>query len=244
MSKLPVGVSQCLLGDRVRYDGGHKHFQYLTEVLGNYVEFFPVCPEVAIGLGTPRKPIQLLATEYGNRVVDTSHRNRDITDALAEQADIAVAAKPDLCGYIFMERSPSCGVFDVKRHDVDGNLLDRKGRGAYAASLMALLPLLPVEEAERLNDPVRRKNFIARMFAYHDWLCTIEQELTVERLMGFYARNHHRLTGHSHVSGNAMRNLLTDVEHNDIQVVAAEFIRLFMETLRKPAGSPDTADVE
>ena len=114
MDKIPLGVSECLLGEPVRFDGGHKHNRYLTEVLGQYMAFHPVCPEVAIGLGIPRKPIRIVATDRGSRIQGVTNPDLDVTEALAAQADLAVAAMPDICGYLFMQNSPSCGVFDMK----------------------------------------------------------------------------------------------------------------------------------
>ncbi len=151
MSKIPVGVSQCLLGEQVRFDGGHKRSRYLTDVLSSFIEFRPVCPEVAIGLGIPRKPIRLMVMGEETRVVGVADPSLDVTDALVAQAELAVQQMPDICGYVFMQNSPSCGVFGMKRYRTNGYTMDAKGRGAYAKRFMELMPYLPVEEAGRLT---------------------------------------------------------------------------------------------
>ena len=115
MHKIPVAISQCLLGERVRFDGGHKHNHYITDVLGQYLEFRPVCPEVAVGLGVPRKPIRLVVIDKTTRVRGATDSHMDVTAELAAQADQLVHDSGDICGHIFMQNSPSCGVFGVKR---------------------------------------------------------------------------------------------------------------------------------
>jgi uncharacterized protein YbgA (DUF1722 family)/uncharacterized protein YbbK (DUF523 family) len=242
MDKIPIGVSQCLLGEPVRFDGGHKHFRYLTGVLSEYMQFWPVCPEVAIGLGIPRKPIRLLATDRGTRVVGTANPGLDVTEQLAAEADTAAAAMPELCGYVFMQNSPSCGVFGLKRYGANGYPLDSKGRGAYAGRLMELMPLLPVEEAGRLNDPGLRENFITRVFAYRDWQQQVGLEPTPKQLVDFYSRYKYQVMAHSVPGYNAIGKLLSDLRGKDMQAVGAEFVQLFMEALSHRAGRKGNAN--
>ncbi|HSX86199.1 MAG TPA: DUF523 and DUF1722 domain-containing protein [Cellvibrio sp.] len=231
MSKIPVGVSECLLGEPVRFDGGHKHNRYLTEVLGQYMVFHPVCPEVAIGLGVPRKPIRIVATDRGSRIQGVTNPDLDVTEDLTAQADLAVAAMPDICGYVFMQNSPSCGVFDMKRYGINGHPLDNKGRGAYAARLMELMPLLPVEEAGRLNDPGLRDNFITRVFALHDWKHSVAVDPTPKKLIDFYSRYKYQVMAHHVASYTALGKLLSDLSGADIRQVCDEFMAMFMAAL-------------
>ncbi len=167
--KIPIGISECLLGEPVRFDGGHKRNRFLTDVMSRYFDYRPVCPEVLIGLGIPRKPIRLVATDKGTRVRGVDDDSLDVTEALAGEADSALDRMPDLCGYVLMQNSPSCGAFRMKRYGENGFPLDSDGVGAFAERLMELHPLLPVEEAGRLTDAGLRDNFIARVFAYKDW---------------------------------------------------------------------------
>ena len=231
MDKIPLGVSECLLGEPVRFDGGHKHNRYLTEVLGQYMAFHPVCPEVAIGLGIPRKPIRIVATDRGSRIQGVTNPDLDVTEALAAQADLAVAAMPDICGYVFMQNSPSCGVFDMKRYGTNGHPLDNKGRGAYAARLMELMPLLPVEEAGRLNDPGLRDNFITRVFALHDGKRSVAVDPTPKKLIDFYSRYKYQVMAHHVASYTALGKLLSDLSGSAISRVYDEFIAIFMAAL-------------
>lgn len=236
MSKIPVGVSQCLLGDPVRFDGGHKRNSYLTETLSHFLEFHGVCPEVAIGLGVPRAPIRLIVSDQQIRVRGVNDPSLDVTDALASQADTAVSAMPDMCGYIFMQNSPSCGVFGLKRYDTQGKQKDKKGRGAYAARLMQLMPLLPVEEAGRLSDAGLRDNFIARVFAFADWKKSVAAAPSAKALVNFYSRYKYQVMAH-HVPGYfEIGRLLANLTGRDIEQICAEFIQRFMHALSHHAS--------
>lgn len=229
--KIPVGVSQCLLGEPVRYDGGHKRSRYLTDVLSRYFDYRPVCPEVAIGLGIPRKPIRLVATDAGTRVRGIEDEQVDVTEALAAEADQTSASMPEICGYVFMQNSPSCGVFRMKRYGENGYPLDSDGQGAYARRLLELMPLLPVEEAGRLSDDGLRENFITRVFAYHDWRTHLESEPTPAALVDFYSRYKYQVMAHHQASYKALGRLVADAGRRDIQELNREFIRLFMTAL-------------
>jgi uncharacterized protein YbgA (DUF1722 family)/uncharacterized protein YbbK (DUF523 family) len=193
--------------------------------------FHPVCPEVAIGLGIPRKPIRLIATDKGSRVRGVSNPELDVTSELAAQADIAAGQLPDICGYIFMQNSPSCGVFDMKRYGENGHPLDNKGRGAYAQRLMELMPLLPVEEAGRLNDPGLRDNFITRVFAFADWKKSVVQNPSAKNLVDFYSRYKYQVMAHHVPSYEAIGRLLSNLSNQELSHMCEEFVTLFMGAL-------------
>ena len=161
-----IGISACLLGEPVRFDGGHKRDSFLTGTFGRFVEWVPVCPEVESGLGTPRESMRLVRTEYGVRLL-TVKTARDLTATLDGYADRRVAqlAGDDLCGYVLKKDSPSCGLDRVKLYDPHG-VPARAGRGRFASALVQALPHLPVEEEGRLSDPRLRENFVERVFAY------------------------------------------------------------------------------
>jgi uncharacterized protein YbgA (DUF1722 family)/uncharacterized protein YbbK (DUF523 family) len=236
MQKIPLGISQCLMGDKVRFDGSHKHNHFLTDQLGKYVEFFPVCPEVAIGLGIPRKPIRLIVSDSQDRIRGIENPDLDVTDALMQQAESVAASMPQICGYVFMQNSPSCGVFGLKRYHTNGHLLDTRGRGAYAKRLIELMPLLPAEESGRLCDGGLRENFVTRIFAYHDWQMNVAPGPTAKKLIDFYSRYKYLVMAHHVPSYLEAGRLLADLSKADITGIADKFIRLFMAALRHPAS--------
>jgi uncharacterized protein YbbK (DUF523 family) len=166
LSVVRLGISACLLGQEVRFDGGHKRDRFLTDELGKYVEWVPICPEVEVGMGTPREPLHLVRVGETTRVI-TASTGIDYTERMNEWARTRVEAlaREDLDGYVLKSKSPSCGVWNVSVARADGPpALD--GRGLFASVLLEHLPLLPVEEEGRLADPAVRDNFIERVFAY------------------------------------------------------------------------------
>src|SRR6185436_15141286 len=161
-----IGISSCLLGEAVRFDGGHKRDPFLTETFGAFVEWVPVCPEVECGFGTPRESMRLVRVDNGVRLL-TVRTAVDVTDRMVEYARRRVAAldAEDLSGYVLKKDSPSCGMDRVKIYSTRG-VPERSGRGIFAAGLVERFPLLPVEEEGRLSDPRLRENFVERVFAY------------------------------------------------------------------------------
>ena len=166
MNTVRLGISACLLGQEVRFDGGHKRDRFLTDELGKYVEWVPVCPEVEVGMGTPREPVQLVRVGETTRMMTTT-TGIDYTDRMNEwaRARVEMLAREDLDGYVLKSKSPSCGVWNVKVEGVAG-LPATDGRGLFASVLLERFPMLPVEEEGRLADPGARENFLERVFAY------------------------------------------------------------------------------
>src|SRR5210317_1315596 len=165
-NKITIGVSSCLLGNEVRYDGGHKHDRYITETLGRYLSFVPVCPEVECGLPIPREAMRLVGEVDRPRLV-TNKTGVDHTDRMLTWArkKVAELEKENLCGFIFKNRSPSSGMERVKVYD--GNNVPRAvGVGIFARAFKDHFPLLPTEEEGRLHDPLLRENFIEQIFVY------------------------------------------------------------------------------
>lgn len=168
LAPIAVGISSCLLGEKVRYDGGHKHDRYLTDTLGRFFRFVPVCPEVECGLPVPREAMHLEGDPAAPRLVAIRSR-RDLTQQMETfcQRKVAELAGENLCGFIFKKGSPSSGLFRVKVYN--SGMPARSGQGLFAAAVTARFPLLPVEEEGRLADPVLRENFLERVFAMHRW---------------------------------------------------------------------------
>src|SRR5437867_4104792 len=163
---LRVGISQCLLGDNVRYDGGHKRDSVLIEALGRYVEWVPVCPEVEVGLGTPREPMRLVGDLQAPHLV-TINTGVDHTDAMTRFAQQRVRELEalNLSGFVFKSASPSCGIKGVALFNAQGTDT-HEGVGLFARVFMAHFPLIPVEEEGRLHDPQVLKSFLERVLAY------------------------------------------------------------------------------
>jgi uncharacterized protein YbbK (DUF523 family) len=163
---IKLGISACLLGHKVRYDGGHKRDRFLTDTLGQYVKYVPVCPEVECGLGVPREALHLVGNPESPRLM-TIHTNLDHTERMLRWArKKAIELKGEgLCGFIFKRNSPSCGMERVKVY-TDKGMPVKRGRGLFARVFVQNFPLIPVEDEGRLNDPVVRENFLERIRAY------------------------------------------------------------------------------
>ena len=192
-----IGVSSCLLGNQVRYDGGHKRDGFLVETFGRYVEWVPVCPEVEVGLGIPRPTLRLERAGDDIRLV-MPKTGEDYTDPMRRYAvkRVVMLGADDLCGYILKKDSPSCGMERVKVYD--GNTIPgRNGRGLFADALMRRYPNLPVEEEGRLNDPPLRENFVERVFAYRRLRSFFERGWTVGGLIAFHTAHKLQLMAHA-----------------------------------------------
>ncbi len=229
--KLKLGVSSCLLGNNVRFDGGHAHDRYLTDTLGQYVEYLPVCPEVECGLGVPREALRLVGDVNNPRLM-TVHSGRDYTDAMLRWARKRVRelAHDKLCGFIFKSKSPSSGMERVKIYDAHG-VPAKKGVGLFARTFMEHFPLLPVEDEGRLHDPVLRENFIERLFAYHRWQTLLEEKKTTGRVVDFHTRHKLLILSHSPLHYQTMGRLVAHAQTLPVGRLYAEYESLLMESL-------------
>ena len=193
-----LGVSSCLLGNPVRYDGGHKLDRFLRDRLGAFVEFVPVCPEVECGLPVPREAMRLVDV-LGEVLLLTQKTRRDITPAMAAWARgrIEDLRRLPLCGFVFKSKSPSSGMRGVKVYTEAGNPLSKAGAGIFARAFMEAFPYLPVEDEGRLQDDVIRENFIERVFVMHRWRGIETAGFTPGRLVDFHTRHKLILMSHS-----------------------------------------------
>ena len=235
-ARIPVGVSSCLLGQTVRYDGGHKHDRYLTGVLGRYFEYVAWCPEALAGLGVPRPPIRLAGDPGAPRAVRVADASVDVTDALLAAARRATPEMGALRGYVFKRGSPSCGMERVKVYGTPGKS-PRMGRGLFARAVMQAYPLLPCEEEGRLNDAPLRESFVERVFAYDRWLRTMAQGCTPGRLVAFHTRHKLLLLSHSEIHYRAAGRLVAEAGRRDRDrgQLAREYLATFMEGMRRRA---------
>ncbi|HEY2291670.1 MAG TPA: DUF523 and DUF1722 domain-containing protein [Thermoanaerobaculia bacterium] len=231
-----LGVSACLLGQEVRYNGGHKRDAFLTDTFGRYVEWVAVCPEVEVGMGTPRPPIRLERRGEEVRLIMPS-TGEDYTDAMRSWAERRVAGLigMDLDGYVLKKDSPSCGMERVKVYSGEG-APSKEGRGLFAETLTARLPDLPVEEEGRLNDPPPRENFIARVFVHHRWREGEKEGWTRASLMRFHERHKFLLMARNQNGMRRLGRLLGDSgKETPVSDLAAAYRRGLTEVLRRPA---------
>ena len=240
--KIPVGISSCLLGERVRYDGGHKGHSYITGTLGDYFEFQPFCPEVAIGLGIPRKPIRLWRNENKKiRCVSTSNSKLDFTEQLEDCGEAQYDWHKHLCGYILKKDSPSCGMERVKIWD--DVMPKREGVGVYAAKLIKNFPYLPVEEEGRLGDAILRENFIQRVFAMHRWFKFVSKGLSISQLVDFHARHKLILMSHDQSSYRELGQLVAGTTKESLEEDTKKYLLRFMSALKKRASRGNHVNV-
>lgn len=233
--KVPVAISRCLLGDQVRYNGDHKHNRFCTGVLSDYFDFVPVCPEVAAGMGVPRKPVRLVQQpDESVRALESDDASRDVTEKLKQQADLFVQDNKTVSGFIATPNSPSCGVFGVKLYLPNGNPIN-KTAGLFSARLRQLHPLLPIEESGRLNDAGLRENFILRVYTFHRWQKLNERPVTAAALVEFHTRHKYLVMAHNQVAYTSLGQLVAGAGQMDIRELADEYIRVLMHALACPA---------
>lgn len=194
--KIQIGISACLLGEQVRFDGGHKNSSYCKQEIAPFFDYVPVCPEMAIGMGAPRKSIRLVR-DGETILVQSADGSLDVTDKLAAFSQKKVAELDFLGGYLLCAKSPTCGMERVTEYKLGTNNGTKSGVGVFARELMTRYPLLPVEEEGRLHDMVLRENFFTRVYAYHDWHCMKHSGLTKHKLIKFHSKYKYLLMAHS-----------------------------------------------
>ncbi|MHC8368517.1 YbgA family protein [Pseudomonas sp. ZT5P21] len=241
--KPKIAISACLMGAEVRFNGGHKESRLCSQTLTGYFDFIPICPEVAIGLGIPRQPIRLVGDAERPEAVGTVHRELNVTQPLAEYGEKMASELGDICGYIFMQKSPSCGLDRVKVYHANGAPVDGGGRGIFAQAFCARHPDLPVEEDGRLNDPVLRENFLTRVFAYSAWQQLLEKGLTRRGLIDFHSRYKYLLMAHHPVQYKALGNLLGNMGQSDPAELGPRYFSELMAALKKCATRRTHANV-
>jgi uncharacterized protein YbgA (DUF1722 family)/uncharacterized protein YbbK (DUF523 family) len=234
-AKIRVGISSCLLGEEVRYNGGHKQSSVCTDQLSRYFEFVSSCPELGAGLGVPRPPIRLVGDPAAPRAVRVVNSSVDVTDQLLAYSATRLPELADLNGYIFIKNSPSCGLFRVKVYQENGHPHVEPGRGIFAQALTSAMPLLPVEEDGRLQDPVLRENFITRVFALHNWKLLVAKGLTAARLTAFHARYKYTLMAHNPQQYQRLGRMLADAGNHDPAELGERYFEALMRALQNKA---------
>ncbi|MDT8440520.1 MAG: DUF523 and DUF1722 domain-containing protein [Desulfuromonadales bacterium] len=230
--KIRLGISSCLLGEQVRYDGGHQLDRFLRDTLGDYVDWVPVCPEVELGLPTPRETLRLVQRDDDTRLV-FSKSGEDITEPMLAWARKRVAEleSEKLCGFIFKAKSPSSGMERVKLYDRHG-VPAKQGVGLFARVFMEQFPLLPVEEDGRLHDPHLRENFIESIFVMQRWRALLDRGVSAAALVDFHTRHKLLLLAHSPEIYRQLGKLVAAAGSLPVDKLCADYQALLMQALR------------
>lgn len=232
--RLRLGISSCLLGENVRYDGGHKRDTFLTVGLARWVEWVPVCPEVEVGMGIPRESVRLVGDRAAPRMVGI-RSSRDWTDEMqtwaAQRAAKLRALR--LHGFVLTKNSPSCGLFAVKVYE-NAVAPVKKGRGLWAAALAAADPLLPLEEDGRLCDAKLRENFVDRIFAHERWMRFIDEDGSRKGLVRFHTVHKLSILSHSPERYKALGRLVAGAGQQTPAALRDAYGRAFMEAMAVP----------
>ena len=229
--RLKLGISSCLLGEEVRWNGGHKLDRYLTDTLGQFVDFVPVCPEVEAGFGVPRESLRLVGDPEAPRLV-TFKTKEDKTEPMLKWAGKRVKEleKEDLCGFIFKSDSPSSGMIRVKVYSEKG-MPEKKGVGMFAREFMSHFPRIPVEDDGRLHNPEIRENFIERIFTLRRWRQTLAKKATMGGLVEFHTRNKLLILSHSPKHAGLMGKLVAEGKSLPITDLFSRYEKILMEAL-------------
>ncbi len=233
--KISIGISQCLLGDQVRFDSGHKHSKLCTKILSEYFCYIPTCPEVGAGFPVPRKSMKLINKDNLIDVVYSNNEKVSVKEPLLNYTKKRIEFLSDLCGYIFMQKSPSCGVFRVKIYEKKSS--QNNGRGIFAKEFIKRYPLIPFEEEGRLNDPVLFDNFITRVFIYYYWKELIKGDnLSKKSLLEFHTKLKYQVMSHSVEGYKELGLFLSNLKGKNIKETYDIYIEKLMTILKKKAN--------
>ena len=231
-NRMRIGISTCILGENVRFDGGHKRDRFVTDTLGQFLEFVPVCPEVECGLGIPRESMRLVGDPESPRLVTNrtkiDHTERMITWARQRVRELE---KEDLCGFIFKSRSPSSGMERVRVYNEKG-IPAKTGVGMFARIFMEHFPLLPVEEDGRLHDIRLRENFIERIFALKRWRDLLGEKKSRGRLVAFHTQHKLLILSHSQKHSRILGKLVAAAKSISPKQLYPQYQALFLEALK------------
>jgi len=234
--KIKIGMSSCLLGEEVRWDGDHKYDQYVRDVLGSYFDYVSICPEVDVGMGVPRETVALYGTLENPKMI-TKRSKTDWKDRIHE------LTKENLCGYVFKSKSPSCGIGKVPIYSEFGSSRMRHGSGMFASSFVKVFPLVPVEDEGRLHDPVIRENFIVRIFCFHRLQLLVRKSFSIGSLVRFHTRHKFLILSHSRKKYDDMGELVANAKKIKTAELKTRYSKLFMAALTYKSTPKKNTDV-
>ena len=235
MVKIKIGISSCLLGEKVRYDGSHKWDRYITDTLGQYFDWVSVCPEVEYGLPIPRESMHLVGDPDSPRLV-TTRTGFDHTEGMLRWSEIKLKKleQENLCGFIFKSRSPSSGIKGVTVYTSSG-MPGRKGAGIFGGAFLRYFPLLPVIDDGRLHDPMLRENFIENVFVYKRWKELVNKGGSIKGLMDFHTEHKLLIMAHSPRHLSTLGKFVANTKNTEREESLSQYIKLLMEGLQLPA---------
>jgi uncharacterized protein YbgA (DUF1722 family)/uncharacterized protein YbbK (DUF523 family) len=239
-SRLVLGVSSCLLGQRVRYDGAARRDGYIVDTLSPYVEFVPICPEVEIGMGVPRPPVQLVGNPAHPHMRGVADPGADFTMQMQTFAGSVAPRIERISGYIFKSRSPSCGVWDTPIHADDGSVTSY-GTGLFVRGIVKHSPFLPLQDERALQAPEVRDHFFEQVFSYREWQDQVAPAPSLAALREFHVSHKYSLLAHHQASYRALGRMLAAATMSSVFV--AQYAAQFFATLRKPATRATHANV-
>ena len=234
-SKIPIGLSACLSGDEVRYNGQGAEDKFVTQQLSRFFDYVKVCPEMSIGMGTPRETIRIVE-DNGLRLKNregsndyTANMNSFVSESVTQMGS------QNLCGFIFKKGSPSCGAYRVKVYNNDGVTQRHDENGFYAKAFKQKYPWLPVEEDGRLNDPALRHNFLARVFAIRRWQIMVEEKPSIGGLVKFHQKHKYMLMSYSQDGLRELGRIVANKESLDPETACSKYLKKFTALTFKPA---------
>ncbi len=242
--KIKIGMSSCLLGEEVRWDGDHKHDQYVRDVLGSCFDCVSICPEVDVGMGVPRETVALYGTLENPKMI-TKRSKTDWTKKMNHYTKdrIHELTKENLCGYVFKSKSPSCGIGKVPIYSEFGSSRMRHGSGMFASSFVKVFPLVPVEDEGRLHDPVIRENFIVRIFCFHRLQLLVRKSFSIGSLVRFHTRHKFLILSHSRKKYDDMGELVANAKKIKTAELKTRYSKLFMAALTYKSTPKKNTDV-
>jgi uncharacterized protein YbgA (DUF1722 family)/uncharacterized protein YbbK (DUF523 family) len=229
-----LGASSCLLGEEVRYDGGHARNRFVCDVLGTWVEWVPVCPEFEAGMGIPRPTVRVVEDDRGERMVAPS-TGKDYTDAVRKVSTERVATLSDIDGYVLKKKSPSCGLERIRVYGTDGQFRRNNGVGFFALELLTRGPLRPVEVVGRLNDSPLRENSIERVFCHNRWRGLVDRGITRKGLVDFHTAHKLIVRSHNEMGYRRLGRIVASLGPRADEEVFAEYEAEFQLALQTKA---------
>ena len=242
--KIRIGVSSCLIGEKVRWNGDHKQDRYVREILSRYFEYIPVCPEVEVGMGVPRETVALYGDPEKPSMISKKTQT-DWTKPMEKyiKSRINTLSADDLCGYIFKSKSPSCGMGRVPLYSEFGSHKVKHGPGMFANAFINSFPLVPTEEEGRLNDPRIRENFIVRVFSFKRFNLLLNEKFSLGQWVKFHTQHKFLLLAHSRKHYDELGELVAHSKTIKPSELKKKYGQLFMEALTSKSTPKKNTDV-